>query len=79
MFVGVTEVLGECPLVVEEQAIFAAAGNVMQTGAHQPQEITSTDERVVFLLAQKLTIDQVVQGSGIEMTLRHPGDHLDIA
>lgn len=47
------EHLGHATLVIEQQAIFATAGEVVQGAADAPQVIAAADERVVLLRGQE--------------------------
>ena len=65
--------------MVEQQPVLAPFGEIVQSGPHFPQEIAAAYQRAVLGFAQETMPDQVVQGGSVEVALRHPRDHLDVA
>jgi len=65
--------------VLEQQSIFAAPGQNVQSKSHLPEKIAAFDQLVVFARAQETVADQFLQGAGAKMPFGHPTDHLQIA
>ena len=61
LVVTVAELAGEGALVVEQQAVLAAAGQGVQGKADLPEKIPALDQGVVFRCSQKSVLDQFFQ------------------
>ena len=77
--IGVTELVGECALMFEQQAILMPAGQQVQGVAHAPQMLFAALELTVFAVVQKAMLDQRRHGVDAEMALGDPANGLDIA
>ena len=75
----VAEQLGELDLIVEQQAVFAPAGENVQPESHLPQEGLARLELAQLLARQEAVRHQLIERVGAEMALRDPADGLDVA
>ena len=75
----VAEELGELDLVVEQQAVLAAAGEHVQPEPYLPEERLARLELAQLLARQKAVSDQLIERVGAEVALGDPADGLDVA
>jgi len=75
----VAEQLGQGALVIEQNAVLAPAGEVVEGEADPPQEGLAAAQRAVLAFGEETVFDQITQGVDAEMAFGHPADHLDVA
>ena len=73
------EFMCQVALIVEQQAVFPASGEVVQAAADTPQQVLALDQGLVFIFQQEVFLYQVMQAVGIKMAFGNPADHLDVA
>ena len=82
--VEVAEMSGDRDLPVEEQAVLAPTGQVVERGAGLPEEVLAVAQAPEFLLGQEPVIEEIAQPGHCslvraEVASGHPGDGLDVA
>ena len=65
-------------LVIEQQAILGTSCQQMQGKTYPPQKALPADQVTMLRFTDDTVLDQAVQGLGTVISLRHPGDHLDV-
>jgi hypothetical protein len=69
---------GDGALVIEQQAVFGAAGEHVQGVAHFPQEFLGRGQQGVFALHQEAFAGQGAQVQGAVLATGHPQNRLDV-
>ena len=81
----VAEALGEFALIVEQQPVFAAAGDQVQAEAHPPEEAPAFHEPLAFERREEAGFHQLrrrcgaVEALRVQMALADPQHGLDVA
>ena len=65
--------------MIEQQPVFTAVRQYMQSEADLPQEGLRRLELAQFALGQEVMVDQFVERIGAEVPLGNPADGLNIA
>ena len=81
--VAVPEMRRDRDLAIEEQAVLAAAGEVMERAARLPQEVLAVAQAPELLFGQESVIEEVAEPRHrplvrTEVAPRHPRDGLDV-
>ncbi len=75
----VAQHFGQFLLVIEQQPVFAPAGQGVQGEANAPEKGLAVFEALQLARCQEIVVDEFGQRRGPEMPLGHPADHLDVA
>src|SRR5690554_5329668 len=78
VLVLVAQHIGQCPLVVEQQAVLVAVGYQLQAIAQAPQEGFAFVQNLVFFLGEDAEAGQVRDALQAEVAFGNPADGLDV-